>query len=349
MHCPWFSLPRWLALLSVSVVLAPTSVRAQPAPSIDSELQRLTSRQLDARREAFYSLIAPYNSSGRADLAVAGLLAAHSKQADQIKVALFSALERESAFSASFEERGEALPEALVDYCYDLVRAVGSLRDRRALKSLLAAESTGAGVDPDFVADLCPDAIDAIIDQWHQPDRYFEGIQLHIPGRAIVALGECLKRPASIGSRPDAVAKIRAVLLAVVDSADPGYRRAAVEGLFPLRNDAEVRAKLELVAGSDPFLGPIRRNESQPRFLIRDVAARILKTPEGDKSWYVIKTAETQQCRVQELSDPVVGELYLGPFPKEEDTKASMCNHLDPSAQNPSLCWRVAPTNACTR
>jgi hypothetical protein len=342
-----YTIPECLVLIYVSLLLAPGLAVAQPS-SVESALKGLAAPEPEARSEAFRALIAPFNSSTEADVAVARLLAAHPEQADRIKTALFAALERESAYSESLVSNGQTMTEDLLYYCDALGQAVGSLRDQRALKGLLAVEGT-SGIDPDFVGDLCPDAIDAIIDKAHQPERYFQGEPLHIPGRAIVALGECLKRPTSMRSHPDAIAKARAALLAAVDSLDFAYRQAAVEALFPLRNDSEVRTRLELVAGSDSFLGPVQPRETRPRFWLRDEAARILKPSDGDKSWYVTKGPEARQCRVQEVSDPGVGDLYLGPFPKAEDAKRSMCNHVDRGTSNPSLCLKVEPAAACTR
>jgi len=309
----------------------------------------LASQEPEARRQAFYALIAPFKNSGKAEIDVAELLAAYPDDAEQIRIALISALETESAYSESLERQGQPLSEGLLNYCEDLGRAVGSLRDQRALKALLAAQGTGAGIEPEFVADLCPDAVDAIIDRARQPERFFQGEPLHIPGRAVVALGYCLKEVASMQSRPEAISQIRSVLLAGLDSPDTGYRQASVRALFPLRSDPEVRAKLERLAGSDPFLGPVQPRETQPRAWIREDAAAILRPPAGDKSWYVTKSAEAQGCQVQEGSSPTVGGLYLGPFPKQEDATRSMCNHVDPGTHNPALCFRVQPTTACSR
>jgi hypothetical protein len=347
MRYAWFTIPEWLALVYVSILLTLGQAVAQPSP-IESALRGLAAPEPEARSEAFRALVAPFNSSGKPEIAVAQLLAAHPQQADQIKIALFAALERESAYSESLVSSGQSLSEDLLYYCDALGQAVGALRDQRALKGLLAAQGT-VGIDPEFVGDLCPDAVDAIIDKARQPERYFQGEPLHVPGRAIVALGYCLKRAASMRSQPDAITKIRSVLMAGLDNPDTGYRQAAVRALFPLRNDPGVRAKLELVAGSDPFLGPVQPRESQPKFWIREDAARILRPPDGDESWYVTKAAEARRCRVQEASVASAGELYIGPFPKADEAKHSMCNHVDPGTRNPSLCWKVEPANTCTK
>lgn len=336
----------WFGTVGAASLLSPASALAQHG-DIQGQLAGLAGPEPEMRSAAFRALLAPFNGSGRADAAVAQLLAANPSQADEIKIALFATLEREAAYSESLIRKGETLPEELLYYCDSLGQAVGSLRDPRALRGLLAVQAT-SGIDPDFIADLCPGAVDAIIAKSLQPEWSFQGEPLHVPGRAVVALGECLKRAAAMKGHPDAVTKIRARLLDSAANPDFAIRQAAVEALFPLRSDPEVRSRLELVASSDPFSGPIQPRETQRRFWLREEAAAILNSSDGDKSWYVMRT-DAQTCRIQLVPESSVGGQYLGPFPKPEDAKRSMCNHVDLGTRSQSLCLTVEPANSCAR
>lgn len=337
-------------LLALFAMLGVTAI-GQSTAQVGSIVAALADPIPEARSRAFYQLIKPFYGPGGADTetAVARLLKAYPAQADTIKLALFDALERESVLSTRLEEEGQQLTEDLVNYEEDLGRATGSLRDLRALRGLLAAQRTGGGIDPEYLADLCPSAAEAIIAQIHQPERIWRGSSLHIHARAVGALGECLKRASALSARPDVMPKIRSELIAALNHPDSGARQAALEGLFPLRNEPEIRAKLELLAISDPYVGPPHRNEARGRYWLREQATRIVRPPDGDKAYFVMRSPDSHECRVQEQAERALGQRYIGPFLKAESAESSLCKHVDTITLNPSLCWRTVPNDACAK
>ncbi len=87
----------------------------------------------------------------------------------------------------------------------------------------------------------------------------------------------------------------------------------------------------------------LSRNETP--FMVRESAARALAPRNQSELFYVMRRAETGECRVQRGDEPPVGERYIGPG----DAKHQMCRHYDPSAKDPFLCWQIFPRNACTQ
>jgi hypothetical protein len=333
---------------SALVALLAIPATGQKATNLGTGLTALADPVPEARSRAFYQLIGPFYGPGGADTeaADARLLKAYPAGAESIKQALIDALERESDYARSLEDGGQQLTEDLLNYCYDLRRAVGSIRDARAIKALLAIQSTSMGVEPEFIGDLCPNALDEIIAAFRQPSRRWRGVESHNQAGPIWDLGECLKK---VDLDSASSGKARAVLLAALGHADSSVRQAALEGLFPLRSDPGVRAKLEVVANSDPYVGPPHPTEARGRYWIREQAARLLRPPDGDKAYFVMRSPDSRECRVQEESEPAIGDRYIGPFPKAENAKRSLCTHVDAITLNPSLCWRTVPADACAK
>ena len=329
------------------------SLLAQDAPDLNSALAALASPDVDARASAFYSLLslAPQN---RGSVAVGAeiheLLRLYPDQAERIKSTLIGALETESRYLQSQERSGQQTAEAFSDYWANLMWAVGEFRDPRAVKGLLEGVDTGS-IAVDGLADLCPASADALIERARQPDRTFRGGLIRQRESAMRALGDCLKRAQAMRSSPQALARIRAAALEAVGDSDPMMRESAISVLFFFRRDTEVRAKLAQVAASDSYQEGYEVFRVHPgQLTVREAARTVLNAPDNDDdSYFVMRSADTRECRIQKGSDRPVEDRYIGPQQSggPDDWKQMLCTHVDTSKFNPDLCWSTVPANAC--
>jgi len=66
----------------------------------------------------------------------------------------------------------------------------------------------------------------------------------------------------------------------------------------------------------------------------------------GDGRYCVYRKAETRTCKVW-TADTLDGPQLLGPFDKQEDAVAAMCNVYSPGSDDPTKCSHTDPTDAC--
>jgi hypothetical protein len=322
----------------------------QQESRVEVALADLASQDLDTRDHALGALLSQsgigVGSPSSVRVRINNLLRTHPQQAERIKTTLIAALETQGAEEEKLiRETQQPISEAFGESWVFLTSAVAGLQDPRAVKALLLALPAGS---VEGLADICPSAVDAIIKRIHEPDLYLAGAAVGYQRQAVTALGWCLQRPAIMRANPDVLAKIRRELLADLNNPDRSIRGHAVEALSALRTDPEVRAKLQIVAGTDPYVTseistPIKPG---PRHIVRDGASFILNS--NELSFYVTRTSDTRVCRIQQASEALVEEQFIGPESKDI-LKPSMCRHYDPTGQDPSLCWKVEPANACSQ
>ena len=167
-------------------------------------------------------------------------------------------------------------------------------------------------------------------------------------GLAVGTLGDCLKRPAMMSATPGLSAKIRMELFADLDDPDWNIRGAAMDGLRPFYKDREVQQKLNSMAQSDPYFTiEMPDSPGTNRYLLREFARRALN-PSMQELYIVTRVSTNNLCRVQHTSEFLIGEPFIGPE-TAEFVKRIMCDHYDPTGQDPSLCWRITPANACAQ
>jgi len=344
-----FAMGCWAPALALAQTQSMDSmIRAMQTPShIDSALRRMASADLEVRIQAFYDLSGGFRANtGDMGDGVTKLLHAHPERAEKIKLALIGALEDASAIVEALEKRGKSFDENVSEYLVNSIWAVGTLRDPRAVKALLGGVGTG-GMAANFLADLFPCAVDALIERSHEAPRTWKGVEFDDRPAALSILKLCLTRQALMRAYPEAVAKVQKALLAALDSPEEAIREWAAAGLSVFRKEPEVRSKLSALASSDPYVNSSERiAKGGARFPVRQAAARALATPNAADLYYVMRTADTGECRVQRGAEPPVGEPYIGPV---QDAKHQMCTHYDPASKDPYLCWRVYPRNACTQ
>jgi hypothetical protein len=328
----------WLGAMA----LAATALAQRPSP-VDTALRDMSSQDLLIRDRGVTALLAQsgVNVGGASGtrVRVANLLHNHPERSDQIKAGLIAALETLAGEYETAMRYGQELPADFDGYRLQLTEAVGALQDSRAVKALLSAGGE------EGLADICPAAVDAIIERIHEPDSLDKaGMPIGERRGAVVALGYCLQRPALMQANPDVEAKVRRELLADLDDPDWSVRSHAGEALIPLRTDPEVRAKLQVMAATDPYVNQDYFNNLGGRYLLRDGASFILGSDAF--SFFATRTPETRSCRVQPASEAPVGEQIIGPETSAM-VRRVMCSHYDPTGQELSMCWLVEPANAC--
>jgi hypothetical protein len=200
------------------------------------------------------------------------------------------------------------------------------------VKGLLLALPAG-GIEG--LADICPSAVDAIIERIHEPDLYSKGIAEGYRRQAVTALGWCLQRPAMMRANPAVLAKIRRELLAELGDPDCTILGSAMEAVSYLKADPEIRARLQIMA-----------NKPDLSCYLGYFASRILSSDEY--SFFVTRTPDTGVCRLQPKSQARAEDQILRPDIIAV-LKPWMCSHYDPTGQDPSLCWKVEPVTTCSQ
>lgn len=265
----------WSVLLTTVLFgLILPSLLAQSHPNIEAALAATSSPDLQTRVNAFYALVGPAGTNTNSARGLENLLRSRPEEAERIKVVLIAALEREVIYKETLDKNGQQLSETFTDYWADLMLAVGSLRDPRAINGLLGGVNTG-GIAVNALADLCPQSVDALIEKTREPNHYFQGNAFNLRAGAVKVLGMCVKRVESMHSNLEAMAKARNAILAALDDPDWNVRDASVNALFVFRHDADVRAKLQIVEATDTHAS-VPSVEGIARFTVRDSAARVL-------------------------------------------------------------------------
>ena len=337
---------------AAATVLATAALAQRPSP-VDAALQDLASQDLPPRGRGITAMLAQsgvdVHGASATRVAVVNLLHNHPERAERIRTTLIAALEQMGAESQRLIGQPEALAatrepnEGFSELLSELTDAVSALRDPRAVKGLiLALPYSIAGL-----VDVCPDAVDAVIQRSHEPDLYLEGNPVGYRWQSVRVLGSCLQRPAMMLANPAVGSKIRSALMAELNDPEWQVRLVAAEVLSPLRTDPEVRAKLQSIAASDPYSGPDGLTQGGTAFRVREAAARALNPPDAF-SFYVTRSLDTRSCRVQPASEAPAGELFIGPE-RTTVVRPTMCSHYDPTGLDPQSCWLVEPLNVCGR
>ena len=309
----------------------------------------MRSADLNIRQSAFYGLLKPHaNSKGSVRSSVEQLVAAHPNEREQIARALIEALELEVAHRNLARQNGEQLTETFSDYWADLMAAVSYLRDPRAVKGLLGGVDTG-GIATEGLADICPSAIDALIDVARAPNPTFRGMPLGFRNGAVAALGGCLNRTELLRANPEVRAKARAALLEALDDADWTVRIAAVNGTLSFREDATVKEKLDRMAGLDPYMSPLPRlAPGTSTFAVRDAARDVLAADERTV-FYLVRSADNLECRVDAQIADASLSVIMGPFPSRQSAERAACRNLDSIRIDTPACRTIAPPGVCGR
>ena len=328
--------------LMISALLVASLACAQDQ-RVQTLLTDLRSPDLGISRAAFYSLVGlAGSSSDDIEDRVSALLERYRSDADAIRRGLISALENADDANAESQRTGVDLGEDFGSFWPDLIWAVGSLRDPRAGTALVGALGTG-GMATNFVADIFPFAVDALIAKLSEPDRYMDGYRVPISDAAFSGFISGFTRVSLLRSHPDALEKSRGALLQSLDSPDFVIRRDAVyslRSLLRVRDDVEVRARLMRVSSTDSYAAPEpRRGRGQTQFPVRDAVT--YENP-GELQ-FVLRSSTTGACTVSSQVPENPDSVLIGPV---NDSVHQMCTHRDRGRRDPDLCWSV-PSNTC--
>jgi hypothetical protein len=323
------SIPNLPMLLSVYILLLHPLMAALPEEA-EKSLSQLQSPDLIVRSNAFYALIRPFaTDSGSARVAITRLLAAYPDDEERIRTVLIAGLETEARLRATMEENGQGLSEAFTNYWADLMLAVASLRDRRAVEGLLVGVDTG-NIAVNALADLCPFSVDGLIEKSREPDRSFKGISFNHRAGALQALAGCLLRLDNVRAHPEILPRIRGALLAAFEDPDWRVRAAAVAASFSIRHDPEVRAQLASIAAADSYVSVLPQSAgARSPFLVRNAASAVLEAPGDEVLFYVLRSPGNGPCVIQRGRETLEAERLLGPFMGQESAAAS-CSIIRP-------------------
>jgi len=260
------------AVVVLWLLLASPAVGAQ-APGLDQQVAGLLSR-FDApdwqeRDRAFRELLGLSRATNGTSWAVPAkmpdLLERLPARADQMKLALIRLLEKENAAWRTTRSRTEQSTE----YQADLLGAVASLRDSRALGILLDNLETGAFAMR-AVAALVPEAVEPLLKRLDTGTPSARQV-------AVLSLGYMLDadvvRPRVVDSQTHA--KIKEALLRAADDDSFWVRVAAIQGLAKIPGD-DVTAKLTRLAEQDPYVGP-GAPAQPPVYFVRERARDALR------------------------------------------------------------------------
>ncbi|MGH9843601.1 MAG: HEAT repeat domain-containing protein [Blastocatellia bacterium] len=289
------------------------------------------------RLQAFYSLLRqePVNAAEGPFIArrtTARLLRAQAGRAERIKASLIEALARENAYVQNSERRNFQLTEAYTDYYGDLIGAVASLHDTRSLNGLLGAITTG-GMATDGLADLGAPAVEGVASRLQDRDALVrEG--------AARALGKFLQRPQQSAQSRNAEAAAQRGLLKALDDESPFVRAAAVDSAGAIRNDPEVKRKLESMAERDQYRSTAAAGAAFP---VRDAIKRTLAASD----YWVMRSQGSLVCRVQAGDEALQGVKYMGPYTTRAEARKNLCSYYDDTRSDSAKCWDLYPKDAC--
>jgi hypothetical protein len=346
----WLSTIHWIAVTGyLSFSSLPWLVAQQSGNlDLDAALRGVASASPASRSEALYNLERfAYLESGRPELRCRDLgvylVRAHPSEAEKIKLSLTAGLElqgryvQETHLRSKAGQRDASLTEDDTDTWANLICAITQLRDPGAINGLLLAIASG-GMARTALADLAPLSIPAVIGKASDPDE-------SVRAAAAGVLGEILRRSAVVAANPGAADAARQAIVAALDDSSPGVRSAAIVGLGQLRDDPEIKKRLQAIASNDPAVesGP----EGKSRYPVRETVGRVL-AEDREPSYFVVRAGDTGECRVQQKADAPQAACLMGPSASREEATLFMCTHLDAAGgKDPTLCQAAYPQNAC--
>lgn len=249
-------------LLSIAGAVVPFVCPGAVRPVTNGEeqiarfLEQFRSPSDVERSRAFYDLLnlgATKGLQGRIWLmpsVVKTIFDKYPGRADQIRIALIELLEKEDSTVEAANRRflrsggGERLSEDYVNYWGDLIAAVASLKDPRAVQALVGAISTG-GMAENSLARFGRAALDPVVAKLDDDEITRTS--------AAVVLSKMLdpENAKQVGD-PASQAKIKNALFRAAKDENAFVRKAAVLGLGKLHG-ADVTALLEKLAREDPY------------------------------------------------------------------------------------------------
>jgi len=240
----------------------------QPAPSVPAILARFNAPAWQERERAFRELLALSNATDGSTWPIPAkmpdLIKRFPAGAEEMTVALIKLLENETAtwaMTGGTEQRSE--------YQADLIGAVASLRDPRALQALMANLETG-GIAMAGVAAIGAPALDPLAKELRSGTN-------SIRQAAALTLGRMIDPDDKYSPALDMPtrARIKDALLFATRDEYFWVRVAAIEGLAKIPGD-DVTAVLRRLAEEDPYTRPGLAGQP-PVYFVRERARAALQ------------------------------------------------------------------------
>lgn len=258
------ALPSWARFESPSVARSNSQ-------EIEGLLAETRSEDWEARSRAFYSLMSlglGMPAEGRTYLfpsALQSLFNEHRDLTDQIKLALIAVLGKENDVVEGYKRTGVHFGEDYSSYYGDVIAAVGSLKDKRAMESLLGAITTG-GMATRALADMAPASLVPVLAKTADQDSHVRSFAIHVL-REVLSRGPYSETP----GYPER-GKIKQALLRGAKDHEGFVRANAARALAAL-GDEDVIPLLKSMAESDPDNYP---RDGQKFYYVRHAAKEAL-------------------------------------------------------------------------
>lgn len=253
-------------LASVSPVAAQTTV--EPGSEMSHALQKVQSSRWRTRADGFDALVElaiPKDFDPNAYMVQPGLdvlLRGVPQRREPITVALIGLLERENRSKASISDEG------YWNYLGELVGAVASLHDKRAVAALMGHIQSGKRATNGLAA-LGIDALDSVL-------RASSSVDLHERHGAVMTLDEMLNRQRLLGMDEVAIGKIKTALIRTAREENYYIRLTSVEALGKIDGD-DVTMLLQEIAKTDAMTRPAPDGSGQVRYPAREAAVGALR------------------------------------------------------------------------
>jgi hypothetical protein len=222
-----------------------------------------------ARSKAYYRLI----GLGSEDLSyiprpLTQLLSVCRDRADAIKISLIRLLERENLMVQDYHRTGRRFGEEYSNYYGDVISAVSSLNDKRAINALLGAITSGGMVTRGLV-DLAPESLDPVLAKLNDNDPLVRSCALLVLVEMMARINQDKLKDGLTRSR------IKAAALKASTDEDAVVRKSAVLALAQV-GDADVIPVIEKLADHDPFFLAGQADDGKDLYIVRKVATEAL-------------------------------------------------------------------------
>ena len=278
-----------LCLVLVAAFSAPTSAAPETQRNATplSEERAIGSDDWLTRRTAFLSLIGVSREQyDRGSIPNIGefvrrnLAPLSGAAADRRKRLLIDLLERENLNVNGKEilrvglglrelPPADRLDEAYLNYYGDVIAAIAGLADRRSVRVLVDAMTTGEMARGTLIS-FGPTAVQPVA------DRIFDASE-YVRSSAVFTLVQMLARSKAIADDQTSRQIITAALTSAANDSSYLVRSRIVEGLVQL-GDPESISIVRQLAREDPYVYPPEYVDRQGRYPVREAAAAALKS-----------------------------------------------------------------------
>ena len=264
--------------------MASGAVSAQAAPSsteqISSILARMNDHDLRKREAAFDDMMALIRD-GKKGAGESGHSAAldtffkrHPEQADRVKLGLIKLLKADNSDFQDESTPPGTYTEEDTEHYAELVNAVSSLRDERAIPALVGAMATG-GIAQQAIFQYGDKALAPVLEQLKSSDPLAQASALRMSFALLAKRGDSA-----------AQAQTRELILAYVKAPSEPSRRIAVQEIDCLDDRQNFVQLLTEISKTDPEKRPgkaLDGEDSDGFYPVRADARRVLRHIQNNK------------------------------------------------------------------